>query len=187
MTVLSVETLPGYQTGTWTIDPVHTNIAFTIRHMMVSKVRGSFEGFSGTITTTDDPAESSVKVSIDVASVSTGVADRDGHLKSNDFFDVEQFPTIEFASTGVRVADGDIVLDGELTLHGVTKPVSLDVEFGGVAKSLYGQTVLGAEATTTLKRSEFGLEYNAALETGGVLLGDDIKVNIEVEASLNEA
>lgn len=186
MAILEAASIPNYKAGTWNIDPAHSQVSFAIRHLMVSKVKGKFQTVSGSIVTADNPTESTVTASIDVASVTTGQADRDGHLQSPDFFDAAQFPTIEFVSTGITETDGDIVLNGDLTMHGVTKSVALPVEFGGIAKSLYGQWILGAEAEITLQRSDFGLEYNAALETGGVLLGDDVKVTLEIEAALAE-
>lgn len=186
MATLDVASIPNYKAGTWNIDPTHSQVSFSIRHLMVSKVKGKFGKVSGQIVTGENISDTKVTASMDVASVTTGQADRDGHLQSPDFFDVAKFPTIEFVSTGVTATDGEIVLEGELTMHGVTKPVSLPVDFGGIAKSPYGQWVMGAESEVTLKRSEFGLEYNAALESGGVLLGDDVKVTLEIEAGLAE-
>lgn len=172
--------------GTWQIDPSHSSVAFTVRHMMVSKVRGRFAAFSGTITSAQDELTSSTEVAIDVASIDTRDAKRDGHLLSPDFFDVANHPGITFRSTSVE-PDGDRYrLSGELTIKGVTRPVELAVEVGGVAQDPWGGTRVGFEASGTINRSDFGLEYNAALETGGVLIGDKITLALDVEAVLQQ-
>lgn len=178
-------TIPGYITGTWTIDPVHSEVGFTIRHMMVSKVRGKFTSFSGTLVTGTQPTDSSVTATIDLASIDTGNSDRDNHVRSADFLNVEAHQQMTFASTGVRTNGGDFVLDGNLTLKGVTKPVSLDLELGGFGPDAYGGTRAGFTATGEILRSDFGVDFNAALETGGVILSDKVLLILEIEAVLN--
>jgi polyisoprenoid-binding protein YceI len=174
--------------GTYTFDTTHSNVGFWVRHMMVAKVRGHFAAPSGTFVIADDPRQSSVDVEIDWTSVETGDANRDAHLKSPDFFDVEKFPKIVFHSTGVRhVKDEQFVLDGELTVKGITKPVSLDLELNGVGKDPYGNVKVGFSATTKINREDFGMTYNAVLETGGVMVGKEINVEIEIEAALQTA
>lgn len=168
-------------TGTWTIDGSHTEVGFVARHLMVSKVRGSFREISGTVEVAEDITQSSVEVAAQIASVETGSADRDAHLKSADFFDAEQFPAMTFRSTSF---DGD-TLTGDLTIKDVTKPVTFDVEFGGVGQDPWGNTKAGFEATTTVNRKDWGLTWNAALETGGVLVSE--KATLEFEISLIKA
>ena len=168
----------------WSIDTSHSEILFRVRHMMISNVRGQFKSFSGTIDINEDnPAASSVAVSIDVASIDTRDEKRDGHLKSGDFFDAEQFPTITFTSTGVEVTGNNTgKIHGDLTIKGVTKPVVLDATFVGKAKSPWGTTSAGFNASTTINRTDFGLTWNVALETGGILVGEEITIDIELEA-----
>lgn len=169
--------------GTFTLDPAHTRVGFVARHLMVSKVRGSFTDVSGTIVIAENPAESTVEATIQTASVSTGVEQRDGHLKSGDFFETETHPTITFRSTGLQTKGGnEFTLSGELTIKKDTLPVVLDVEFEGVAKSPWGKEVIGFSATTEIDREDFGLTWNQALETGGVMVGKKIKIEIEGEA-----
>lgn len=169
--------------GTFEVDPTHSSIGFVVRHLMVSKVRGHFADFSGTITLAEDPMSSSVEVEAKVASVTTGEGQRDGHLKSADFFDTEQHPTITFKSTKVSGQKGEkFVLEGDLTVHGVTKPVRLDAEFAGVAQDPWGGQRIGFSAHTEIDREDFGLTWNQALETGGVLVAKLAKVEIEAEA-----
>jgi polyisoprenoid-binding protein YceI len=173
-------TLP--QVGTWSIDPTHSRIGFMAKHLMVTKVRGSFKDFSGTITVAEPIEKSSVSVEMAAASIDTGTADRDAHVKSGDFLDVENFPTITFSSTAVRQEGSDFRVDGDLTIVGVTKPVTLDVEFDGEATDPWGNTKAGFTASTTINREEWGLTWNAALESGGVLVSKDIKIEIEAQA-----
>jgi len=163
--------------GTWTIDPAHTEVGFVARHLMVSKVRGQFTEVSGTVTVAEDLSASTAEVSIGVASVSTGSPDRDTHLRSADFFDVENHPAMTFTSTSF---DGSALV-GDLTIKGVTKPVTLDVEFGGVTTDPWGHTKAGFEASTTVNRKEWGLEWNVPLEGGGVLVGDKVTLSIDVQ------
>ncbi len=168
---------------TWTIDTAHSEINFTVRHMMISNVRGQFERFTGTVDFVEEnPAQSSVDVQIEAASINTREEKRDAHLRSNDFLAADQYPYLTFKSKRVEVVDetrGKIY--GDLTIRGVTKPVVLDVEYSGMAKSPWGTMSAGFSATTKISRKEWGLEWNAALETGGVLVGDEIKINIELE------
>ncbi|MGO3885859.1 MAG: YceI family protein [Mycetocola sp.] len=173
--------IPGYQAGTWTLDTVHSTVTFSIRHLMVSKVRGSFSEFEGTITTGEELSDAGVTASVQVASISTGEPNRDGHLRTGDFFDAETYPTIDFRSTGVRTHKDDVLVDGELTLRGVTKPVTFTVEVGGFAKDFDGNDKAGVTASTVIKRGDFGLSYNAALESGGVLLGDDVTITLDLQ------
>jgi polyisoprenoid-binding protein YceI len=170
---------------TWNLDPTHSGISFTVRHLVISKVRGSFGGFTAEVKL--DPANlaaSSAKVSIDVATISTGTADRDNHLKSPDFFDVAKFPTMTFVSGKVEVKNQEhFTLHGALTLHGVTKDVALDGTFGGVAKDPWGNEKAGFELKGSVNRKDFGLNWNQALETGGVLVSENVELNIELEVA----
>ncbi len=169
--------------GTYAFDPAHTVVGAVARHLMVSKVRGKFTDVTGAITIAEDPLQSSVAVTIKAASIDTGVADRDNHLRSADFLDVENYPELTFNSTRVVKNDGaEFVLAGDLSIRGVTKEVELEVSFEGVSRSPWGQEVVGFSATTELDREEFGMTWNAALETGGVLVSKKLKVEIEVEA-----
>jgi polyisoprenoid-binding protein YceI len=168
--------------GTWAIDPSHSSVGFTARHLMISKVRGSFPVFSGTLTIGSDPLQSSVQATIDVSSVSTGDEGRDGHLKGADFFDVVNFPQMTFSSTGVQAKGDDFVLVGDLTIKGVTKSVSLDLEFDGVAKDPWGNTKAGFTASGNINRKDWGLEWNVALEAGGVLVSENITLKLDIQA-----
>jgi polyisoprenoid-binding protein YceI len=170
--------------GTFTLDAAHSTVGFVARHLMVSKVRGSFTDVSGVITIADQPLESSVDVVIGAGSITTGAPDRDQHLRSSDFLDLDNHPTITFRGTRVVSHSGpDFVLAGELTIRGVTREVELAVEFDGLARSPWGQEVIAFTATTEIDREEFGITWNAALETGGVLVGRKVKVEISVEAT----
>ena len=169
---------------TWQIDPAHTNVEFTVRHMMISNVKGQFQKTAGTITVNGSgPASAQIDATIDASSVDTRVERRDMHLKSPDFLDVAKYPTITFKSTKVE-ADGPNKwkVTGDLTLHGVTKPVVLDVESSGAPISMMGKTHAGASATTKINRSDFGLTWNKAMEAGGVMVGDEVAISIDVEA-----
>lgn len=170
--------------GTWQLDPSHSTVGFTVRHMMVSKVRGKFADFTADIEITDDPTTSRVEATVQMASVDTGDAGRDEHLRTGDFFDIAEHPTMTFRSTSITPAGDDFALTGDLTVRGVTKTVTFDLEVGGVAKDPWGGTRTGFTATTEISRKDFGLEYNAALETGGVLIGDTVKIELEIEAML---
>ena len=169
--------------GTYVLDQAHKRVGFVARHMMVSKVRGAFHDATATITVGEDPLQSSVTATIQAASIATGQDDRDGHLRSGDFLEVEKYPTLEFRSTGVKSHSGnEFVLSGELTVKDVTRPVDLHVEFEGVGRSPYGQDIFGFTASTEIDREDFGLTWNVALETGGVLVGKKVKIEIEGEA-----
>jgi polyisoprenoid-binding protein YceI len=172
-------------TSTYELDPVHSSAQFTVRHMMITNVRGVFTGVKGTINyDAENPGASSVSAVIDATTINTLEPQRDGHLKSPDFLDVEKYPTISFKSSKVTAAGpGELTVAGELTIHGVTKPVVLKVEGPtGEGKDPWGNTRIGASASTKFKRSEFGLSWNAALETGGFLVGDEIKIDLELQA-----
>jgi polyisoprenoid-binding protein YceI len=184
MSVTTETTIPGYVAGTWTIDPVHSEVGFSVRHMMVSKVRGKFTSFQGEIVTADDPLDSTVYAAIELSSIDTGNADRDNHIRSADFFEVDTYRTMTFRSTGVRATDDGFVLEGDLTLKGVTKPVSLQLELGGFGLDPYGNTRAGFTATGEIKRSDFGVDFNAVMETGGVVVADKVTLNLEIEAIL---
>jgi polyisoprenoid-binding protein YceI len=169
--------------GTYELDAAHKRVGFVVRHLMVSKVRGNFGEATATITVGEDPLLSAVTASITTKSVFTGQPDRDNHLRTGDFFEVEKYPTIEFRSTGIKWHDGnEFLLDGDLTIKGVTKPVELLVEFEGAGRSPYGQEVFGFSATTEIDREDWGLTYNMALESGGVMIGKKVKIEIEGEA-----
>ena len=186
---MSVVETPGNRTfageqipaaGTFTIDPSHTTVGFVARHLMVTKVRGRFTAVEGTIVVAEDPLASSVEVDIDAASIDTREADRDAHLRSADFLDVEHFPTLAFRSTGVAHVKGDEwLVDGELTVRGVTRAVQLELEIDGVVRDPWGNERLAFSAETEIDREEFGLTWNVALETGGVLVGKKVKFEIE--------
>ena len=167
--------------GTWAIDPVHSSVNFSVRHLMVSKVRGGFDAFEGNIEIAEDGSPS-VTATIDIGSINTRNEQRDAHLKAPDFFDAEQYPSATFASTAVR-ADGDsYVLDGDFTLKGVTRPVSLALEFHGVNPGMGHGEVAGFEASVVLNRKDFGIDFDAPLETGGAVVGDKVTVTLEIEA-----
>lgn len=172
----------GLQTGTWTIDATHSAVGFNVRHMMVSKVRGSFKEFSGAITVGETIEDSSVTASIKASSVDTGTEQRDAHLRSSDFFNVESNETIDFVSTGVSGDSDAWKVAGNLTINGVTKPVELTVEFGGVGPDGQGGQKAGFEATTTISRKDFGIEFNMPMENGGVVIGDKVVINLDIEA-----
>jgi polyisoprenoid-binding protein YceI len=167
----------------WQIDSSHSHINFTARHMMISKVRGSFENFSGTVNFDEEnPAKTTVNVEVDLTSINTRDDQRDGHLKSPDFFDVEKYPTMKFVSTRVeQIDENNGRLYGQLTIKDITKEVVLDVEYAGIAKSPWGTESAGFSASGSLNRKEWGLNWNQALETGGVLVGDKINIEIELE------
>lgn len=183
MTPTATTTLPaGLTTGTWAIETSHSHASFTVRHAGISKVRGSVDITEGTITVGDDLASTSVTVTLDPATVDTKDEQRNGHLKSADFFEVEQFPTWTFTSTGVRADGEDYVITGDLTIHGVTRSVELATEYNGAATDPFGMSRVGFSAQTQISRKDFGLTWNAALETGGVLVSDKVTINIEIEA-----
>jgi polyisoprenoid-binding protein YceI len=168
----------------YVIDSVHSHVGFSVKHMMVSTVRGQFRKFDGKIRLdAKDFAKSSFEGEIDVASIDTGNADRDNHLRTNDFFDAPNHPKITFKSTSIVARGGsEYVVHGDLTIRGVTKPVALDVEFQGTAKNPYGKTVAGLSATAVVNRKDFGVNFNAVLETGGVAVSEKVKLELELEA-----
>jgi polyisoprenoid-binding protein YceI len=171
-------------TGTYTFDPAHSRLGFVARHAMVTKVRGSFNEFEGqAVIDGTDPSKSSATVTIKVDSVDTRNEQRDGHLRTNDFLDIEQFPEITFKSTSITHEGGnDFQVTGDLTVKGITKSVTIPVEFQGSAKDPFGNDRIGFEGSTQIVRSDFGVTYNAALETGGVLVSDKITLEFEVSA-----
>ena len=168
-------------TGTWAIDPVHSSIGFSVRHLMVSKVRGSFETFSGAVVVAADGTPS-VTAGIAIDSVDSGYEQRAGYVKSADFFDVEKYPTATFVSTGVRADGNSYVLDGDFTLKGVTKPVQLALEFNGVNPGMGHGEVAGFEASVVLNRKDFGIDIDMPLEPGGAVVGDKVTITLEIEA-----
>jgi polyisoprenoid-binding protein YceI len=163
--------------GTWTVDPSHSELGFVARHLMVTKVRGAFKEFEGSVKVGDDLADSQVSAVAQLASVDTGSADRDTHLRSADFFDVENNPTMSFTSTEVSPDS----LKGDLTIKGITKPVVFDLEFNGLATDPWGNQKAGFEAKTEINRKDWGLEWNVALEGGGVLVSEKIKLNLDIQ------
>jgi polyisoprenoid-binding protein YceI len=181
-------TIPGYRTGTWQIDTVHSDVAFSVRHMMVSKVRGSFTDFEGTIVTAEVPSQSTVTASIKLDSIDTRNEQRDNHIRSADFFDVAQHPTMTYRSTSlVDNGDGTWTVDGELSLHGVTKSVPLNLELNGFTADPYGGQRAGFSATAEINRREFGVDISLPMDGGGVVVGDKIAITLEIEAVLDQA
>jgi polyisoprenoid-binding protein YceI len=168
----------------WSIDTVHSHVGFSVKHMMVSTVRGQFKTYAATLRLDPkDFTKSKFEGEIDVASIDTGNADRDNHLRSNDFFDAANHQKIIFKSTGIELKDaGEYVVHGDITIRGVTKPINLDVEFHGTSKNPYGKTVAGLSARGEINRKDFGVNFNAVLEAGGVALSDKVKLEIDVEA-----
>jgi polyisoprenoid-binding protein YceI len=170
--------------GTYNIDPAHSTVGFVARHLMITKVRGRFTTFTGTITIADDRLSSSVNASVDLSSVSTGDDQRDGHLKSGDFFDIEKAPTMDFVSTGIK-SDGDgFELAGDLTIRGVTKPVSFELEFEGMQGDPWGGKRAGFTASADVNRKDWGLDFNIPLDGGGFVVGDKVKIELDVQAVL---
>jgi polyisoprenoid-binding protein YceI len=175
---------PAKQTSTWNIDPVHTVAEFKVRHMMIANVKGHFSKITGVLTLDEsDVTNSRVEASIEAASIETRDADRDGHLKSADFLDVEKYPTLTFRSERVRqIENGQLSVEGDLTVHGVTRKVTFDVEGPTPpAKDPWGNTRVAISANTKINRKDFGLTWNAALETGGILVGDEVRISLEAE------
>lgn len=169
--------------GTYTIDPSHTRIGFSTRHAMVTKVRGAFNDIAGTATTGPNLEDATIEVTLQAASIDTRSADRDAHLRSGDFFDVETYPTITFRSTEVEAVDSDTLrVTGDLTIKDVTRPVVVDFEFTGISQDPFGNQRAGFEGATTINRKDWGLEWNAALETGGVLVSEKIKLELDISA-----
>jgi polyisoprenoid-binding protein YceI len=184
MTDTTALDIPGYKTGTWVLDPAHSEVTFSVRHMMISKVRGTFGVKSATIVAPENPYDATVEASVDVTSVDTKDEGRDQHLRSAEFFDVETYPTMDFRSTGIRLEDGDFLVDGDLTIRGITKPATFSLDFGGFGTDPWGNYKAGATAKTVVNREDFGLTWNAALETGGVLVGKDVTIELDLQLSL---
>ncbi|WP_406391900.1 YceI family protein [Streptomyces sp. NBC_00887] len=181
---LAVDPALAALTGTYAIDPAHSSIGFTVRHAMVTNVRGSFGEHEGTLQLDGtDPANSSASIDVKIASVDTGIADRDGHLVSGDFFEAEKFPLMTFRSTTAEQLGGDRYrVTGDLTIKDVTRPLAIDLEFNGSATDVYGNERVGFEGSTDILRSDWGLTWNAALETGGVMVSDKVKLNFDISA-----
>jgi polyisoprenoid-binding protein YceI len=186
---MTTVTTPTSLTDTYAIDPTHSRIGFVARHAMVTKVRGSFNEFEGSGSfNAENPAGSHLQLTIQAASIDTRNADRDGHLKSNDFFDMETYPEITFASTAVEQSDdSNYRVTGDLTIKGVTKPVTVDFEYTGTAVDPYGNTRVGFEGTTTVNRKDWGMNWNAALDAGGVLVSEKVTLEFEVSAIRTDA
>ena len=187
MTSSTSTRIPNYVAGTWDIDPVHSDVSFTVRHMMVSKVRGRLGAFTGQIVTAPEFTDSTVTATVDASSVDTGNAQRDGHIRTADFFEVETYPTWTFRSTAIRADGDDHALDGELTIKGVTRPVSFALEVNGFGPDAFGGTRAGFSATTTINRNDFGVDIAMPLDGGGVVVSDKVQVALEIEAVLQQS
>jgi polyisoprenoid-binding protein YceI len=177
MSTTTTRTLDGLTTGVWNIDPAHSELGFQVRHLMVSKVKGKFDEFTATLTVGDTLEDTSVEAEVKMASINTGVADRDNHLRTNDFFEVETYPTMTFKST--KVTENSVT--GDLTIKNVTKPVTFDVEFGGVGPDAWGGTRAGFEAVAEIDRKEFGVDIEMPLQGGGVVVGDKVKLVLDLQ------
>jgi polyisoprenoid-binding protein YceI len=182
---MSVE-IPGYVAGTWAIDPVHSEVSFVVKHMMVSKVRGRFDKFEGTFVTGEDPKASTVTAEVDLDSINTGQEQRDAHIRSADFFEVEKYPKMTFASTGITAGANGYVLEGDLTLKGVTKPVAFDLEVNGFGPDAYGGTRAGFSASTVINRGDYGVNFNGPIPgvPGGVAVSEKVTITLEIEGVL---
>ncbi|MEV5721261.1 YceI family protein [Amycolatopsis mediterranei] len=187
MTAAAKLSIPGYVAGVWDIDPVHSDVSFTVPHMMVSKVRGRFGRFSGRIVTGEDVTGSSVTATVEAASVDTGNEWRDKDVRSASFLDVENHPLWTFRSTGVRVDGDGLVADGDLTIKGITRPVSLALEVNGIVPDTAGGTRAGLSASTTIDRNDFGVTVKLPLDGGGVVVGEKVQITLEIEAVLRQA
>ena len=183
MTVQAAE-IPGYVAGKWAIDPVHSDVSFLARHMMVSKVRGSFTKFQGEIVLGEDPLQSGATATIDLNSISTNNEMRDNHIRSADFFEVEKYPEMTYRSTGIRPDGENFILDGELTLKGVTRQVPLTLELNGFGPDHQGTPRAGFSAAGEINRMDFGVSYNGPIPGGGVAVGEKIQIVLEIEAVL---
>jgi polyisoprenoid-binding protein YceI len=186
MSITTAQNIAGYRAGTWRLDPAHSQVAFAVRHLAISKVRGVFEDFDVTVTTTENPADVTVEASIEIASINTKQAQRDEHLRTSDFFAAAEYPQMKFVSTAFQLAaDNSFALDGELTLRGITKAVRLRGEFGGIVTNEYGQIKAGVEASTKINRHDFGISWNAVQEAGGVTLADEVTISFDLQFVLS--
>lgn len=186
MTSLIEQFVPGYVVGTWDIDPVHSEVSFTVRHLMVSKVRGRFTRYGGTIETRENVVDSHAAVTIEATSIDTGHPQRDAHMRSVDFLDVEHHPTWTFRSTGLRSDGEEYVLDGDLTIKSTTRPVSLRLVLGGFGPDGAGGYRAGVSASTVVDRNDYGVDMKLPLDGGGVVIGDQIQVSLEIAAALRQ-
>jgi polyisoprenoid-binding protein YceI len=177
---------PQYAVGTWRLDLAHSEVVFSVKHLAISKVKGRFETFDVTIVTAENPAETTIEATIDVASVNTNQEARDNHLRTSDFFLAEEHPQVTFNSTGIDITGDKFSVTGDLKLRGVTQQVTLKGELGGVVTDEYGRTKAAATASTTINRHDFGVSWNAALEAGGFTLGDDVTISLELEVALEK-
>lgn len=182
-----MSTLDRLVPGTWTFDPAHSEVGFTVRHAGISKVHGVFKDAEASLNVAEELENSVIEATIQTTSVDSGNADRDGHVRGEDFFDVEKYPTMIFKSTGFDLAGGEGTITGELTIKGVTKTVELETEFNGVVVDAFGVTRAGFEAKTTISRKEFGLTWNAAIEAGGVLVSDKVVINLDAAFTAPQA
>jgi polyisoprenoid-binding protein YceI len=185
-TALATVAIPGYLVGAWKADPVHSEIAFSVKHLMVSKARGRFTGYDVTIVTGEDPLDSSLAATIDLASIDTGNEPRDNHLRSADYLEVERYPTMSYRSTGIRRTDDGWVIDGELSLHGVTRQVPLAVEMNGFGPDQFGGQRAGFSAAAQINRRDFGIDLTIPMAGGGVVVGDKVSISLEIEAVLQQ-
>ncbi|WP_433466110.1 YceI family protein [Spirillospora sp. CA-128828] len=182
----AADTIPGYLTGTWKADPAHSEIAFSVRQLMITKVRGRFTEYDVTLVTGEDPLRSSVTATIDLASIDTGNGPRDEHLRSAEYLDVEKYPTMSYRSTGVRWTDEGWSVDGELTLHGVTRQVPLAVEVNGFSPDPFGGQRAGFSATAQIDRRDFGIDIKVPMDGGGIVVGDKVSISLEIQAVLQK-
>jgi polyisoprenoid-binding protein YceI len=178
--------IPGYVVGTWTIDPVHSGVAFIVQHLMVSKIRGEFTEFTGNIVTAENVLDSHAEGEVKMATIDTGNQMRDDDLRGSNFFDIATYPKMTFTSTGLRPDGGTFLLDGDITIRGVTRPVTFTLELGGFGADPYGGTRAGFSASTEINRTDFGVSGNAVLESGGVMVGEQVKISLEIEAILSK-
>jgi polyisoprenoid-binding protein YceI len=184
MTAVTPTTIPGYIAGIWDIDSAHSDVSFSVRHMMVSKVRGRFNNVSGRLVTAAELLDSSVTADIDVNSFDTGNAQRDEHVRSADFLHAAQYPTMTYRSTEIRRDGDDLVVDGELTLHGIARQVPLTLEVTGFGPDPYGGTRMGVSATTKINRKDFGIDTDLPLDGGGVVIGETVQISLDIQAVL---
>jgi polyisoprenoid-binding protein YceI len=187
MTSSTTVQIPGYVVGTWDIDATHSTVGFSVRHMMVSKVRGYFREFSGAIVTAQDPSQSTVTATVNMDSIDTRQEQRDAHIRSADFFDVGNHTEMTFRSTSVKTDGDDWTVEGDLTIKGITKPVTLELELNGFGPDAYGGTRAGFTAKTEISRKEYGVDISMPMDGGGVVVGDKISVELEIEAVLRTA